>query len=196
MLGAKKLNNSPRSFFRRTTSFYNTQPKIFLMLIFLGFFIFLIGFFKTPNYPKPQQTQASQQVSEPKSISISKIGVEADIVRGGIVNGEWILSDTQILYLSTSGKLGEGFNTVLYGHKRSGLFGDLKNITKGDEIVVSDSQGREYTYQVYQMEEIEPAQTEKLVSTQKDDLTLFTCDGVFDDSRLLVRAKFVSSKLI
>lgn len=164
----------------------------YFLLVIAGFLILLTGFWKTPHYPKPQQTQASQQqISEPSHISISKIGVDADIVRGGIVKGEWILSDTQVLYLPTSGRLGEGFNTVLYGHKKPGLFIDLKNLSKGDLIEVSDNQGRKFTYSVYQVEYIEPRQTEKLISTQKDDLTMFTCDGPFDKTRLLIRAKLV-----
>ncbi|OGE25670.1 hypothetical protein A3C26_01760 [Candidatus Daviesbacteria bacterium RIFCSPHIGHO2_02_FULL_39_12] len=166
------------------------------ILIIIGFVIFLTGFFKTPNYLKPQQTQAGKEqvASEPSHIRISKIGVDADIVRGGIINGEWILSDNEILYLPTSGELGEGFNTVLYGHKRPGLFADLINLTEGDLIEVSDNQDDKFTYEVYLKEEIEPRQTGKLISIQRDDLTMFTCDGVFDESRLLVRAKFVSSK--
>lgn len=150
----------------------------YFLLVIAGFLILLIGFWKTPHYPKPQQTQASrQQISEPSHISISKIGVDADIVRGGIVKGEWILSDTQVLYLPTSG-----------------LFVNLTSIEEGDLITVSDRQGRKYNYQVYQKEDIRPKRTEKLVSTQKNDLTLFTCDGIFDESILLVKAKFISFK--
>jgi LPXTG-site transpeptidase (sortase) family protein len=95
------------------------------------------------------------------------------------------------MYLPTSGKLAEGYNTVIYAHKRPGLFGALSQTHWGDLITIFDKDGKPYTYKIFSIESIHPTQVDKLKSDKANTLTLFTCDGVFDQSRLLVKAQLI-----
>lgn len=173
---------------------FKTRRKIFLLLIAFGIITSFYGVFKSSPYTKPNlsgsKDQSGQLVFNPGHISIPKIGVNIDIIPGGVAKGNWLLADDRVMYLPTSGRLGQGFNTILYAHKRKNLFENLKNISIGDLIVVEDKQGRKFSYRVYEKKDIKPEQAEELISDQSNNLTLFTCNGIFDQYRLLVKAKF------
>ena len=131
----------------------------------------------------------SQNVPTKLSIPAQNISVNVD--EGGIINGEWVLSNTDAFYLPTSGKLGEGYNTIIYAHNTAKLFGRLTNIRQGQEILIKDKTGKIYKYIVVSVREINPSDLKKLYSTQKNILTLFTCSGWADTKRTIVRAILV-----
>jgi hypothetical protein len=70
----------------------------------------------------------------PVSITIQSSDTPISVIPGGIYDGQWLLSDSQALYLPSSGKLGEGYNTVLYAHNTPALFGPLKKTSIGDRL--------------------------------------------------------------
>jgi LPXTG-site transpeptidase (sortase) family protein len=151
----------------------------------------------TTNY-QPSDIQIVQiEPSIPQRINIPSAMIDIPIIPGGIVDSSnWILSESEAMYLPTSGKLAEGFNTIIYAHKRPGLFGTLSNVHWGDIINVYDSEGKPYTYKIYSIESIHPSQVGKLKSDKDNTLTLFTCDGIFDQARLLVKAQLTSLEQI
>jgi LPXTG-site transpeptidase (sortase) family protein len=137
----------------------------------------------------PKNIQTGQ---DPRLIVIPKASIEVNVIQGGIVGREWILSDKNALYLPSSGRIGEGYNTIIYAHNREGLFKDLKKLKKEDLILVKDNKENIATYKIYSVENIDPKDIDKLYSKEKDILTLFTCDGWFDRERLLVRARLMN----
>ena len=163
------------------------------LLIWFGAAIFILGTalrFAPLLLPHPQPYYPPKtDYSTPKKISIPSLKIDAVVTEGGIVDGNWILTDESALFLPTSGRLGEGFNTIIYAHKREGLFLNLVNILAGDQIWLEDQTGKSFMYKVFWKEEINPTDVAKLKSDIPDSLTLFTCDGWFDEARLLVRAK-------
>lgn len=172
-------------------------------LIALGFLLFLLGTINHVqifvnsvflSYKEAPKKEAYAQV--PKQITIPSININVQVEEGGIVNRQWILSDKKALYLPTSGRIGEGYNTIFYAHNRENLFGNLRKVKKDDLVLIKDSSGRDFTYKIYSIENIDPRDIKKLYSEEKDIITLFTCDGWFDQERFLVRAKLIKDKNI
>lgn len=166
-----------------------------IIFIVLGLILIIVGIFSFSKYnslslplSKSSIALAASEPLWPKWINIAKSNITAQVTAGGITNGKWILDDNFALYLPTSGKLGEGGNTILYAHTRERLFGSLKKTTIGDIIILGDANGKIYNYKVYSIEYIKPNQVEKIETDLKDTVTLFTCDGWFDEDRLVVKA--------
>ena len=137
--------------------------------------------------PTPTTVQKTQ--TEPLRISIPQVALSSEVKPGGIVNGQWILSDIYVHFMT----LDAGANkTLFYAHERQGLFVNLKRIKKGDNIFVTDNKKKITTYQVYSIESVKPTETNKLYG-DPDTITLYTCDGAFDQFRLVVKAKLLNS---
>lgn len=169
-----------------------------IILISFGLFFIMLGAFLMLRYKsltlplsKPSLLSAFVSPSLPKFISIPSAKINAEVASGGYKDNKWILDDNYVLFLPTSAKLGEGGNTILYAHNREGLFGNLKKASYGDVIVLSDANGKKYKYSIYSIEWIKPYETEKINTYEKDTITLFTCDGWFDEKRLVVKAKII-----
>jgi len=164
------------------------------VLIGAGILIFLFGtFFKislpsATNLPREVKFEVPQ-ASWPKKLMISRINVNVPIIVGGIVKGEWILNDNTAFYLPTSGRLNEGFNTVIYAHRLPNLFASLGQIKPGDLIEVFDQNDKKFVYKVFAVESVKPNDLDKIKSRVKNSLTMFTCDGWLDQTRLVVKAK-------
>lgn len=171
------------------------KPSLAERLIILGILLFLLGtishtqIFINLLISQKEHPRKEYLAQSPTSISIPSIKLEAKIKEGGIVNGNWILSDNDALFLPTSGKIGEGYNTIIYAHNTDKLFGNLRNIKQDDLVVVRDGTGKEFKYKVFSKEDVNPQDLRKLYSTEKNIVTLFTCDGWFDRSRLLIKAR-------
>lgn len=170
------------------------------ILIILGLLLLLLGIAThTEIYYRYLITQSEKPVvqtslSIPREISIPSVKIDVKVDQGGIVNGDWVLSNTDALYLPTSGTLGEGYNTIIYAHNTANLFGKLRLLKTGDLINIRDGHGKIYAYAVSSKENVNPHDLAKLYSTQKNIITLFTCSGWADTSRILIHAQLVNSK--
>lgn len=184
---------------RKNSSKKANNPTVSDRLIILGILIFTLGTLSNfqifyNSLRTVQEAPVEVLVGQfPSDIEISSLNLKAKIIQGGFINGEWILSDDKALYLPTSGKIGEGFNTILYAHNKSNLFGSLKAINEGDLITIKDNKGKQFSYKVFSKENVDSKDLRKLYSDEKDIITLFTCDGWFDQERLLVKARLVEN---
>lgn len=168
---------------------------VFERLIILGILLFLLGtishtqIFFNSLIAQKEHPRKENVAQAPGSLSVPSLKINVAVTEGGIVSGNWILSDKDALYLPTSGKIGEGYNTIIYAHNTDILFGNLRNINQEDVIVLKDKKGKEFKYKVFSKEDVNPQDLRKLYSTEKNIVTLFTCDGWFDSKRLLVKAR-------
>lgn len=83
---------------------------------------------------------------------------------------------------------GEG-NLVITGHNyRSGAhFGRLDELAVGDTLLLTDREGKTYTYAIYKLEHIKPDDSESLNNARYNrELSLITCEAN-GNGRLLVR---------
>ncbi len=176
------------------------KPSLAEKLIILGILLFLLGtithtqiyfnaLISQREHPKNQYV-----VQAPVSISIPSVKLDINVDEGGIINGNWVLSDKNALFLPTSGKIGEGYNTIIYAHNTDKLFGSLKKINLGDIIILKDREGKKFSYRIVYKNQVDPHDLRKLYSPEKNIVTLFTCDGWFDEKRLLVKGRLVGEK--
>jgi len=89
---------------------------------------------------------------------------------------------------------GEDGNLVIIGHNyRSGAhFGRVDELKSGDIIVLMDTLGKEYSFEVYELIQVLPDDLESLnVYEGTSALTLLTCTDNAN-KRLLVRCKMVN----
>ncbi|MBQ2938302.1 MAG: sortase [Clostridia bacterium] len=102
--------------------------------------------------------------------------------------------ETAVVVLYPSGdNLNLPGNTVIIGHNyRNGLFfSNIKKISNGDKIYVTDYRGKSITYEVYNIFEASSTDTSFY---QRDtnglaELTLSTCTDASNDQRTIVFAK-------
>lgn len=134
---------------------------------------------------KIAEAVAAKKSSPPSAISIPSQNLKLAVAPGVILNNEWTLYDDKVSWLSTSETPGDG-NVIIYGHSREHLFGNLDALKIGQEIKV-ESPDKTYTYIVVQKRKVLPEEVDVIIS-DKNQLTLYTCDGSFDQKRLVVFA--------
>ncbi|WP_256464144.1 class F sortase [Halobacillus amylolyticus] len=98
--------------------------------------------------------------------------------------------DKTVGWFEPGTKPGNTGNAVLAGHvdsyKGPAVFFYLKDLQKGDEIIVTNEEGKELTYVVQKLESYpadEAPIKEIFGKTDKKRLNLITCTGVFDHER-------------
>lgn len=126
-------------------------------------------------------------------IVIDKIGVEAEILEGGIeslAQGVW--------HLPRTSNPKDGGNTVITAHRWKYKPPDSRTFYNLDKMEIGDSitvfwEGSEYKYIIDKVFEVTPDQVEILAPSDKAQLTLFTCTPLFStDRRLVVKANLES----
>lgn len=175
----------------------NTALKFYILLPIA--FIFALMFARF--YPHPTESVHAEtqmlDVSElsaddvktkksPSSISIPTLGLELPVAAGVVKENQWTLFEDKASWLSTSEEPGFG-NIIIYAHNRPNLFGNLDDILVGDEIVLAH-QGKPHFYKVNEVRKVTPDDIGAVLSS-KNRLTLYTCDGAFDQKRLVVIAE-------
>ena len=78
-------------------------------------------------------------------------------------------------------------NLVICAHNYSRHFGEITNLAYGDEVSFTDTDGNLFTYQVAEVETLQPMAVEEMTSGEWD-LTLFTCT-IGGRSRVTVRCE-------
>lgn len=148
---------------------------------------------QTADQAEMQLSQEEKDIEAPKpaKIYIPKLERTLDISDGFIQNNRWTISKTGVSYLTTSGKIGEPGNVVLYGHNTQDVLGRLWKVQAGDIIEVTDSDGNVLKYEVFDRKEVKPNKVEILESTSDSRLTIYTCSGFLDTARFVVIAKYI-----
>ena len=148
---------------------------------------------KEPN-PTPQATTAQlkaqiaaktpeKEIYLPTEIKIPAANLDLEVAPGVITDNKWTLYDDKVSWLTTSETLENG-NVIIYGHNRIHLFGGLTKLKIGDEIIVKSDQ-KNFIFEVAQMRNVTPEDVDAIIS-DKQQLTLYTCDGSFDEKRLVI----------
>lgn len=171
-----------------------------VLLIILGLCLFLFGginyyrirVLSFTHAPKAEnQTKSDSDL--PIEISIPSIQIKLAVVEGSIKNGAWEISANSATHLSTSGSPGEGGNTVIYGHNKKIIFANLPYLSLGRKILIKTQSGKTLTYEVYQKDFVGPDRIDLVSPTSHEELTLYTCWGLFDSQRAVVKAKPIAS---
>jgi len=167
-----------------------------LFLIILGLLIFIFGGI---NYYRvrilsfsntPQATLDSVTNTDiPSEVIIPSIDIDLKIEPGKIKNDVWEISALNATYLNISSPPGSGGNTVIYGHNKKAIFGNLPYLSIGQKITVKTVSGNIYNYVVDSKYFVSPDKVEYVSPTVTEQLTLYTCWGLFDSQRAVIIAK-------
>ena len=175
----------------------NTALKIYILLpVAIIFALIFARFYPAPSTPVYADTLELEldelsaekvEIKEsPSSISVTSLGLDLPVAAGVVKGNQWTLFEDKASWLSTSEEPGLG-NVIIYAHNRPNLFGDLKDLVVGDEIVLAH-QGKPHLYKVSKVRKVTPEDVDAVLSDD-DQLTLYTCDGAFDQKRLVVIAE-------
>jgi sortase A len=181
---------------------FSSRQKTGLVLILIGIFffgaVFSLRFYqrsqeKILSFSKAPKVQ--EEVLEdffPKQIWIPRVKIDLSVSPAKAKEEIWEISENGASYLLGSGIPGRKGNVVIYGHNRKNLFGPIRWLKNGDEIIIKNGKGEEFAYKVRETKIVSPENIEVLAPTEEPVLTLYTCTGVFDSRRFVVVARLSS----
>ncbi len=116
------------------------------------------------------------------------------IVPSRLKYGTWPISEKYANFGIESGYLDNPYgNVIMFAHARKNLFKNLKDIDIDDKITIIGTDSI-YTYKVVKIEKILPNDVDKAKSAGDTNLSLFTCEGVYDQYRLLIKSVKISQE--
>lgn len=124
-------------------------------------------------------------VQPPTEIYIPKINKRLPIQSAVVKGNNWELFEKSVSWLSTSAVPGKG-NVILYAHDWVSLWGDLYKVQPGDMVEI-DVNGKQFTYKVTESREVSKNDIDAVLSDD-NRLTMYTCEGTFDQKRRVVYA--------
>jgi len=153
----------------------------------------------------------------PTRLIIPGLSIDLRVRPSKVVGGYWEVFLDMAGWGEGSGVPGKPGNQVIFAHAREGLFLPLKEVEEGMKIYVlsedsldlstlpedfaqayREETGQEevrssnwYSYEIVEIKEVYPNQTEVIEPTDDETLTLYTCSGFNDTKRLIVVAKRV-----
>lgn len=176
------------------------SPYIFsffsLLLIIIGAYLLIVASFKSfglkifssPSTSIPA-TIKQVEVTKPVRIYIPKIGKTLDVLPGEVVGNRWTVAENGVSFLMTSATPGNVGNSVMYGHNRRQVLGDLQKVVSGDVVEITMDNGAVYKYGIFETKVIKPTEVEILDNFSDARLTIYTCSGFLDQARFVVVAR-------
>ncbi len=171
----------------KRTNFFFLAFGIILLSVPIYFRIREFGkLYVSPDREAMKQTEVITY--DPYIIEIERIGLKIEVVESGIVDGVWEVSDKAANHLDISADPGGGGNILLYAHNRDNLFGPIKFLKRDDLIKIIDGSGNVHKYRVESAFETDPSDVKIASNTESEVLTIYTCSGLFDRKRFVIRA--------
>lgn len=134
------------------------------------------------------QPKNSKNKVSPVRILVPSVGIDVPVRQAKVVKGYWeVFSDSAGFGLGSAYPEDTG-NQVIFAHAREGLFLPLKKVKTGEKVLVLTAD-KWYSYEIKNIQEVLPSQTEVIAPTTEAVLTLYTCTGFSDSKRLIVTAK-------
>lgn len=133
--------------------------------------------------------QIQQIYNPPIQIEIPKTKTNLIVEPGSITNGVWTISEDGATHLLSSSAPGQGGNTVIYAHNKKDLFGPIRWLNVGDEIILKNMNGEVFNYEITDKKTVSPKEISYVLQKNEETLTLYTCTGFADKDRYIVIAK-------
>lgn len=124
----------------------------------------------------------------PEKIIIASLNIDLAVEEANIIDGYWEVFPDKAGWGSGSGIPGQAGNIVIFAHAKEDLFAPLREIKK-DAAIYLFTKNAWYEYEVIEIKEVLPSQTEEIADSEEEILTLYTCSGFADSKRLIVKAK-------
>lgn len=164
------------------------------IIIVVGLLIFFFGAFhyyqiRALSFTKiPSQITSPDRGELPVSITIPSIGIDLPVGVGSINDGVWQISYSSPTFLDSSSRPGTGGNVVIYGHNKKAIFGNLPYLSIGQKIFVKTQDGQIHPYIASEKFFVGADRVDLVSPSPKEELTIFTCWGLFDNQRVVVKA--------
>ncbi len=159
-----------------------------VLLIFGGINYYRIRILSFSKVPREVQKN-TENLDLPVEIIIPSIQIDLKVEPGQIKDGVWQISESNATFLNTSGVPGSGGNTVIYGHNKKVIFGNLPYLSIGQKILVKTKSGKIYNYIADQKYFVGPDRVDLVSPANSEELTIYTCYGLFDSERVVIKAQ-------
>lgn len=126
-----------------------------------------------------------ENVSLPVRVVIPDLDIDLEVQESKIVNGYWEVPEDKAAWGEGSGLPGMDGNQVIFAHSREELFSNLEDVEMNMRIYVLTNDDW-FVYEVTEIKEVYPNQTEVIAPSEDERLTLYTCSGYKDSKRLIV----------
>jgi LPXTG-site transpeptidase (sortase) family protein len=141
-----------------------------------------------PTAAPPSPADTPPLPREAYRLVIDKIGVNAPVGVYGL-DGHGVpqvpFNASEVAWYDFSSRPGTGGNAVFAGHvtwSGRGVFYDLAHVQPGDRITLRSVEGPELVYEVsnsFMVDPNDPASLSVMANTDRDMITIITCDGDF-----------------
>ncbi len=185
---ALKKSKKPSSYLSKFQKLRNP-----LIVLILGVILFVFGgvnYYRVRvlSFTKPPEATTIKG-EMPVQVTIPSVGIDLPLGTGEIKNGVWTISYDKPTFLASSARPGAGGNTVIYGHNKKVLFGNLPYLSLGQKIFIKTADGTVHAYEAYWKDFVPPDRVDLVAPTNKEELTIYTCWGLFDSTRAVIKAK-------
>ncbi len=195
MPSQKKRKATPRTKKTPQKSVRSPRKSLSLILIIIGIvFLVIPALFRLNetiqlSYFTPQVIAgAKNSLPQPTHIAILQVHISLPVKPTAISGNTWGVAQDAISYLAISARPTQKGAIILYSHNTDDRFGPIRWLSNGDQIAVTTSDNKTYTYVVKDTLEVSPEEVS--VFNQKDEtLILYTCTGFADTKRFVVIAK-------
>lgn len=189
-----KVSKKVKKLFKKFSKWLNSRP---ILIISFGLFIFFVGAshyyqLRILSFTKPvAAATTTQKGGIPTEIIIPSINIDQPVDVGTIEGGVWRISYDHPTFLDSSARPGTGGNIVIYGHNKKIIFGNLPYVSIGQKVLIKVTGGKIYTYEIYQKDFVSPDRVDLVSPTDHEELTIYTCWGLFDTQRAVVKARLI-----
>ena len=124
----------------------------------------------------------------PDRIELPGNQIDLAVNQAQIKEGNWPVAEKEANFLLGSALPGKDGNSIFYAHNKSDLFGSLHQVKVGEVIKVTTAT-QAFEYEITETKVVASDDLSVLEKEEGKILTLFTCTGVNDENRLVVKAK-------
>ena len=183
-----------------------TPLLIKVVFLYVLTFASFAGWHQLKQEPLPPTTQVAYATpsdtvvavpllyGKPARLQIKRLGIDLPILPGRYQteSNTWELSNDNVHYALTSHLPNNKYgNTVLYGHNRNDVLGKTNGLRTYDELVITTTNGRKFTYVYMDDAKVNPTNTQVFAEGAKSSrVTLLTCSGAWNQERRLMVFEF------
>ena len=143
---------------------------------------------KFDSKPVNNQIKINLQSGVPEHISIPSLSIDKDLQLGlyDPVSEQWTLKDAEIYYAESSPIANNiSGNTFIYGHRYPWTLGRMQNLEKGSVLHIYTKNHFLFTYVFESSKDYEPTDTSIFAKNGPPRLTVQTCGGLWNQSRVM-----------
>ena len=134
--------------------------------------------------------RADMNFHAPTRLSVPRLDIEKEILPAHYSKdaASWSVDDTHVFYMNHSA------TPIIYGHATDKVFAPLKGVAK-DEVLVVEDGIRQSAFKYVDDLRVTPDDVSILGKKYKNTLLLMTCEGIYSETRRVLRFEYVGMKV-